>query len=181
MSNLISESAGSWEVLKCDGDIPKPIAHHSMFYCEEGFIVYGGIQNDTCNEEIFKFVASTQTWEKLEVLGETAPKARDDNASCLSEDGTSFIIFGGYVEGTKTNELWIIDLKEMTWKCLDEGTPTDEEHKALDTRPCRRVGAAIAQVSNKIYLFGGQDEDGEKPGDLWAFDLSSNAWTSVDH
>jgi len=35
-------------------------------------------------------------------------------------------IFGGYVAGSKSNDLWKFDLKTNQWTCLDEGEIEDE-------------------------------------------------------
>ena len=44
----------------------------------------------------------------------------------------------------------------MTWKCLDPGSdPEVEEVKESLEKPCRRVGAAIAEIGGKIFLFSG--------------------------
>ncbi len=34
------------------------------------------------------------------------PPERDDHAACVSDDGNSMFIFGGYVRGGKSNDFW---------------------------------------------------------------------------
>ena len=82
----MNHSAGSWELIRAEGNIPPPMSHHSLVEYEESLIMYGGIHNDTSNGEVYKFSPSTSFWEKVEIDGEEKPKPRDDHAACISED-----------------------------------------------------------------------------------------------
>jgi hypothetical protein len=33
---------------------------------------------------------------------------------------------------------------------------------------------------NKMFIFGGQDDDNNKLADMWTFDLSTQAWSQVE-
>jgi len=91
-------------------------------------------------------------------------------------------VFGGYVNGGKSNDLWKFDFKNNIWHLFDEG---DYEQSGLSApsrssiRPCPRIGATIIYYQNAIYLFGGHDEDNEKLEDFWKFDLKSCAWVEI--
>jgi hypothetical protein len=87
------------------------------------------------------------------------------------------VIHGGYVDGTKWNDLWTYDFASKEWSCLDKGAPSEDTSK-----PCPRIGSVISyrQADNKLYVLSGCDEDGEKINDFWSFDLGSNKWTKIE-
>lgn len=87
-------------------------------------------------------------------------------------------IFGGYVKGSKSNDLWKFDLNSMSWTCLGQGDKI--ETITSPNKPCQRIGSAMLCFNNAIYLFGGHDAFNEKLNDLWKFDLASNQWAKID-
>ena len=86
------------------------------------------------------------------------PKSRDDHS--LSQiDGQSFIIFGGFVEGSRVNEAFIGKKNGQTieWKMLSEMSPV---------APCVRASHSSCVYNGKFYIFGGHDDDQNKLNDL---------------
>lgn len=87
-------------------------------------------------------------------------------------------IFGGYVRGGKSNDLWKYDFANNQWLELDKGDYmiTDEKYLNLHSkeRPVPRIGGGIIYYKQCIYLFGGHDESNEKRDDFWKFDLTTN-------
>jgi hypothetical protein len=51
---------------------------------------------------------SSMEWSIVEC--ENTPKGRDDHAGCESADNKIMYVFGGYVNGDKSNELWQYDI-----------------------------------------------------------------------
>lgn len=49
-------------------------------------------------------------WTHKDKEGEW-PKARDDHAASYDTQTGRMFIFGGYVEGGKSNDLWKLDIK----------------------------------------------------------------------
>jgi len=47
--------------------------------------------------------------------------------------------------------------------------------------PAPRIGCRMVKVDSKtLFLHNGHDNDNEKLGDLWSFDLVTNTWRQVD-
>lgn len=115
---------------------------------------------------------------------EQVPPARDDHSACLSEDEQSMYIFGGYVHGGKSNDLWRFDFEGIQWTQLDKGDYMITDHKYHlkhgHERPAQRIGGGIIHYKNAIYLFGGHDESNEKLDDFWRFDLTTNEWSKIE-
>jgi Galactose oxidase, central domain len=93
-------------------------------------------------------------------------------------------IFGGYVRGGKSNDLWKYDLENNDWVLLNEGDYKNTDPKYHQDRPknipAPRIGAAILEFKQAIYLFGGHDEQNEKLDDFWKFDLASKQWILIE-
>jgi hypothetical protein len=89
-------------------------------------------------------------------------------------------VFGGYVNGGKSNDLWKYDLENNDWEELDKGDYfiTDPKFHLNNPRdkPVPRIGSSIIEYKNVIYLLGGHDESNEKLDDFWKFDLATKKW-----
>lgn len=99
--------------------------------------------------------------------------ARDDHAMCQLSDN-SFLIFGGFVEGSRTNECYI---------AKKSGTTLDwtECAKASPDMPCIRASHSIAYnaATDKCYVFGGQDDDNNKLCDIWELDMKTECFKEL--
>ena len=100
--------------------------------------------------------------------------SRDDHAMSECSD-SSFFVFGGFVNGSRTNELAKFSMaNSQTYQSalLQENNTEDE------TRPKPRASHASACWNDKLYVFGGQDDDNNKLEDLWEFDANSG-WRQI--
>jgi len=96
----------SWESVTCKGTVPGNISHHKPAVFGHSVVCFGGIINSESNTfEALEFDSKTNAWSKMKQTGDI-PKPRDDHAQCQIND-SSFIIFGGFVEGSRTNECYI--------------------------------------------------------------------------
>lgn len=98
---------------------------------------------------------------------------RDDHALCDCGDG-SFMVFGGFVNGFRVDEL--LRFKPST-------TSVECEHlaggKQSNKGPKPRTSHASGFVNGRFYVYGGQDDENNKLGDVWEFDCASKTWTEV--
>ena len=58
------------------------------------------------------------------------------------------VIFGGYVRGSRTDDLYIFDIGTSTWDKVE-----------VVSGPCIRTAHASTVVGDNLYIFGGQDEE----------------------
>jgi N-acetylneuraminic acid mutarotase len=87
---------------------------------------------------------------------------RDDHALCVQKD-ESFITFGGFVNGSRSNEV-----------CAAKNNGEVTMQDSGNTIPARAGHSAICW-SNKLYVFGGTDDDNDKLGDLWCLDMADGS------
>ena len=87
-------------------------------------------------------------------------------------DDKSFIIFGGFVAGSRVNEAYVCTKNGGTldWKTAGE---------ASATKPSPRASQSAVVYNGKAYVFGGMDEDNTKFGDLWELDLATDTWKEI--
>lgn len=84
----------------------------------------------------------------------------------------SFLVFGGFVNGSRVNELakfTMANAQTISAQMLQAST-TEE------TAPKCRASLCSAVYNDKLYLFGGQDDDNNKLDDLWEFDIAVGTW-----
>jgi N-acetylneuraminic acid mutarotase len=83
--------------------------------------------------------------------------------------GDKMLIFGGFVEGYRTNEIHLYDFKSRKW----------EPHTWTGISPEPRAGHTGTVYKDCLYVFGGKDDDNNKLHDLWQFDLNKKVWKEI--
>ena len=167
---LHNDAGVTWECVQQKGTLPGNISHHKAAVFGLKAVIFGGIQNNSDCEEAFEFDTDKCQWTKLKQTGDI-PKSRDDHS--LSQiDADSFIIFGGFVAGSRVNEAYLCTKNGGTldWKCIGEGSPE---------KPAPRASQSTAFYEGKLYIYGGMDEDNSKFGDLWELDLNTETYKEI--
>lgn len=158
----------SWEPVKCTGTIPGNISHHKSAIFGLSVIIYGGISGLENFPETFEFDSVKCHWSKIRQTGDI-PKPRDD-LSLSQIDDSSFLIFGGFVEGSRVNECFIATKtgNSLDWKQIGQNSPS---------QPCVSASHSSVIHGGKAYIFGGQDDENNKLNDLWELDVSTQVYT----
>jgi hypothetical protein len=165
--------------------MPEPMSHHSAFIHDDKLFCYGGLigsQGSKSNGDFWILDLKTNMWKnqvittkakKGDVTQNPSCEARDDHASHFDPTSKILYVFGGYVNGDKSNDMWSFNLTTEVWKCLHSG-----DYKKVTNNnkiPCPRVGARMVQIDETtIYIHNGHDDDNEKISDMWKFDLETN-------
>jgi hypothetical protein len=119
-----------------------------------------------CN---FNTQAADGAFRKIETTG-TAPSARANHTAVYDSVNNRMLAFGGRGDGGTTNDIWALNLKELSWQNLSPS----------GTAPAARFGhnAIFDPTRKRMVIFGGQA--GPKFfNDTWAFELTSNAWKEI--
>lgn len=80
------------------------------------------------------------------------------------------VTFGGFVESGRENDLWEYEFASKKWQMIE---PITKE------RPCKRSGHSAVVYSDKMYIFGGVDDEINRLNDLWEFDLKKKTWSEL--
>ena len=99
---------------------------------------------------------------------------RDDHVMSDLSDG-SFLVFGGFVNGSRVNELAKFTMASVQSIQAQMLQPSTE----AETAPKCRASLCSAVYNDKLYLFGGQDDDNNKLDDLWEYDTAADSWKQI--
>ena len=102
------------------------------------------------------------TWHATMTKGDVVA-SRDEHTACMDSASGQMIVFGGFENGFRTNDVCIYHIHSNVWsKCaMNEG----------QNQPCPRSGHSAVFYSGHMFVFGGKDDDSEKLDDLWTFSL----------
>lgn len=133
-------------------------------------MIFGGINDYDNTLDAFEFDSIKYTWTKLKQTG-SVPKPRDDHSLSQIND-TSFLIFGGFVQGSRVSECYTCKKNGSTleWTLVEIKSTTN---------PCIRASHSTAVYNGKCYLFGGQDDDNNKLNDLWELSLDTGMYRLI--
>jgi len=149
--SLMKPGSLRWEErMKTHGTPPSKRFKHSSTVVGKNMILIGGQETDTKRfNDIIYFNSETKTFTQPVIRGDKVPNF-SRHVSCLI--GTRIFVFGGF-DGFGTNfELSIFDPSSRTWT----NVPTTQLKGSI---PPSRTNAAAASVGNKMYLFGGNNND----------------------
>jgi N-acetylneuraminic acid mutarotase len=109
------------------------------------------------------------SWVKLNTEQQQVPRS----SHSLSVVGDKAYIFGGEIKPRQPvdNHLYVYDLLNEQWNVIED-----------DNAPPPRVGACVATIDEKIYIFGGRGGKEELtvlPSDLYEFDTVNNRWSKI--
>lgn len=90
------------------------------------------------------------------------PASRDEHSAVL--DGDSMLIFGGYLDLQRTNDLFRYHFKENRWEKVEA---------VGEKKPCPRSGHSAIVWQDYMIVYGGKDNESNKLSDVWSFDLNS--------
>lgn len=136
-----------WNIVTTKGDGPGPLAHHCAEIHGDKMIINGGFGCDgEENTKLWELDLKTYEWAVIAEEGDI-PEPRDDHSICYNNG--KLYLFGGFVRGKRTNELYEFDCETKKWACLSKGDEGEDKSPAL------RSGQAIACSDDSIYVFGG--------------------------
>ena len=141
-------------------------------------MIYGGICDHGVDNGTWSFVYNAgtgePTWTRHTTTG-TRPPPLWGAASVWDSANTVWIMYGGDTLTTGfsgiSDKYWMFDPSTLAWTQLGSG-------------PGKRREAAICYdtLRQRVWLFGGVNDNGTKLGDLWYLDLSSGfpgTWTAI--
>ena len=163
---------------------PGPVAHHTACVYKDQLLLFGGNNyqrtiliadpnNDNSEKTyrpLFSFNLKTCTWSHLKTKGDVVIP-RDEHTAVIDEHTSQMIVFGGFEEGTRTNEIVIYNMQKMIWQHMK----LPKNSKA----PCPRSGHAATLFKCVMYVFGGKSGNSTKLNDLWGYSLSNNSWSQI--
>lgn len=160
-----SLSGNYWErIIYNTPEAPEPREKHALFFLQGKLYVYGGRTANGLTGDMWEFDFEQKAWQKLYDTGETPPPRI---RTAVTQSSYKTWIFGGYTEEGFTNELF--EFSEGKWKQLEN----------LGAVPKARQNPQIAYWNNKLFAWGGIDEEDYLDNELYYYDLSTSTWSKV--
>ena len=153
-----------WRELRPTGDVPVPLCRHQSVAYNGKLYLFGGNDGSKENPNVYILDPSSLVWRKAS----GSFPGIDSYASVLFN--SKLIVFGGYIEGAMSNDLYEYDLtQEQSTKIEVSGE-----------KPNSRVDHRGALHNNAMWIYGGRGEE-ENLEDLWKLDLLTFVWTRVQY
>jgi len=149
---------------------PSPRDMHRMVYdsASQKMVMFGGCEGSAnCNAETWLYSVASNTWTNA--APSSSPPYRWGHSMANDSIHEKVVLFGGATAPGVNDETWIYDSATNTWT---NPSPT--------SRPSPRFFSDMAYdpVTNKVVLFGGQDNSVAYQ-DTWLYDVGANTWTQV--
>ncbi|MFQ5820207.1 MAG: Kelch repeat-containing protein [Candidatus Heimdallarchaeota archaeon] len=153
---------------------------HAIAYDVESdrIILFGGrTAGGGTSSETWAYDFNSNTWTNLSPA--TTPPARAMPRMAYDAESDRIILFGGMIwNAFPFNDTWAYDFNSNTWTNMNPPTmPVGRRQHAM----------AYDAESDRVILFGGNDENTDRPPteqgnhqDTWAYDYNSNTWTNMD-
>ena len=132
--------------------------------------LFGGSDLETENRKFFSLDLNTFRWELVKSRGDL-PVTRDEHTAVIDENEHSMIVFGGFLNGQRTNEIAKYLFQENKW--VKVTIPIQ------NAQPHARSGHTSVIYQNAMWVFGGKDEENNKLNDLWKLDLNTYVWQEI--
>lgn len=159
----------AWKLVETRGDSkPGCLAHHTSNVYNDKMYLFGGSNLESENNNFYSLDLGNFRWELMKPKGDL-PHSRDEHTSCINEFERTMVIFGGFCDGYRTNEIVKYHFTDNRWSTV----------QTVDPKPISRSGHSAIIFNSSMYVFGGKDEDNNKLNDLWSLDLSNNLWKQI--
>jgi len=136
-----------------------------------GFNYFNTQPSHTGLADMYSLDLATLVWTRLDTTASGAARPGIRGAHDAVFVGNYMWLFGGFATIGATGhheELWRWESSTNTWANMTA---------PLGQGPEGRIGFALTEVDNSLYLFGGGCESTGQCNDTWVYDTSSNAWT----
>lgn len=123
-----------WKLIEQHGArnaMPGPVAYHSSVVYKEHMFLFGGnnygqtislhLNAAPTYQPLFQLSMRTFAWAQVRGRGDEV-KPRDEHSAVLDESSGTMIIFGGFAEGERTNEVCLYNIQKNIW------SRTKQEH-----------------------------------------------------
>jgi N-acetylneuraminic acid mutarotase len=135
------------------------------------FLFFGGMSPIT--DDTWRYSITERTWSEL--VSTTTPAARCHHTLISDENNITSLMFGGFSNSGRFNDLWQFDHTNNQWQKL---SPTG----VLPIKRCLHMAVAI-ETTQKMLIYGGINGGGNNEsdffGDTFLYDIVNNSWEEI--
>lgn len=140
--------------------------HNGCTYKNQ-LIVYGGGLNGKTpvnDQNLYIYNAVNNKWISINCRkNESSQIPANRHGHVMINLNDEYIyLHGGMNEDTLFDDLWLLDMKNLSWKQVD--------FDRSNSYPCERAAHGGISINNDLFIFGGISKSGSALDDLWKFD-----------
>ena len=146
-----------WSKLKCNGCTPVGRREHVAVLYHENMLVHGGyIDLKGPSDELWKYDFVKNSWKLLKSCTDLSPSARYKHSGVMFKE--LLWISGGLMGVTdrNVNQVWIWNILYSHWSLVK-----------IRGAPSQLFNHATCLIGNEVYIFGGNQKDGQATSKLW--------------
>ena len=174
LASFLGVAAGAkWNQVSVSGSAPS--ARHSAAFAMDSsdrFWIYGGKSGGVDNAEVWRLDTVAQSWTQIFVTGGTPP-LRLQTASAMDSNNVMWIFGGGLCCNTHFfyDDLFKLNTVTEVWT---------EVTSATGSKPSgRRKHSAAIDSSDRMWIFGGSQGNGDFVNALHYLDTVAENWVQV--
>ncbi|CAJ1385979.1 unnamed protein product [Effrenium voratum] len=174
LASFLGVAAGAkWNQVSVSGSAPS--ARHSAAFAMDSsdrFWIYGGKSGGVDNAEVWRLDTVAQSWTQIFVTGGTPPP-RLQTASAMDSNNVMWIFGGGLCCGAHFfyDDLFKLNTVTEVWT---------EVTSATGSKPSgRRKHSAAIDSSDRMWIFGGSQGNGDFVNALHYLDTVAENWVQV--
>ena len=152
------------------GNSPGKLAHHSSVVIGDTMYLFGGSSQSHENSQVYALNMVTYEWRLLKATGED-PGTLDEHTAVPFKNG--MVLFGGFTSLGRTNNVWLFNIDEKKWELREQG---EDERRY----PKARTGHTSVVMGEKMWMFGGQDDESTKLNDIWCYNIPTDSWEKIE-
>jgi len=170
------ERNDEWDHIATTGDAPSARLHHSLVSVDDTrLVLFGGFNyfntqpQHTGLGDMYSLDLATFVWTRLDTTAGGAARPTPRGAHDAVVVGSYMWVFGGFERIGVTDhheELWRWDTVAHTWANMTQAAG-----------PEGRIGFAMADLDDTLYLFGGGCESAGQCNDTLAYNTQTSTWT----
>eukprot|EP01121_Diplochlamys_sp_Union-15-3_P000376 TRINITY_DN10349_c1_g1_i2.p1 TRINITY_DN10349_c1_g1~~TRINITY_DN10349_c1_g1_i2.p1 ORF type:complete len:826 (-),score=98.45 TRINITY_DN10349_c1_g1_i2:46-2523(-) len=144
------------------GNVPSFRSEHSAFLKEPYMYIFGGKDNSTCFDNLYRYDIVNNSWEIMYSTGNLPPGLYGHSSDVV---GTNAYIFGGKTaQGELSNTMYEYNIDDNKWSivCPISAPP----------RPRYLHASLVSSRGNGIYYHGGEASNVQFFNDWWLWNIS---------
>lgn len=161
--------SNAWSNVTSSVSPPARLYHTAAYDSKSGkMVVFGGTDAKSLFNDTWIYDPASNSWKNASPPKSPSPRERAGMA--YDSESGRVVLFGGWTGKGYTNETWMYDVQNSTWKNM-----------TFLTNPKARASHALAydSQSDRIVLFGGKTSALVFSDETWSYDLNINKWTNV--
>ena len=99
------------------------MAHHSSVVYLDKMWLFGGSSVMGENDKFFCLDLQTYTWEVVKPKKGETPPSRDEHSAVINEADQTMVIFGGFAEGQRKNDVLVYSYQNNEWTSVEVDGP----------------------------------------------------------